>query len=511
MFANPFMRALLIFLSGVILSLSAPGYDLWFLAWIGLTPLFIIINTSKKIRDVIVYPFLFGLAYNLFYLHWLFSMHPLYWLGFNGFQSYLISFLSVCVVSIYNALFFVLFAVFVFLMRKFSLITYKSGISYVLIVAFSWLIVFNKLLSCEFLFGIPWTLVEYSQYKNLYLIQIAEYLGGISISFLIVFFNIVLADFFIWLFNIEKIGSRYIPRDPGKLISIITCFSFIFILISLSIASGLYLFWKNQESFSDKSKTICVLQGNLPIKATRGIKLDINQAKKNYEKLIENNDGILFIAPEGALPTNFLYDSITQKWIRNLTLSKKSDLIFGSYCKNHEQFTNCAVFSSQHKNNFSYYEKERLVPFGEFLPLSQLLQKIVKRLTSVSIGQGFGKGTENPLFNTSLGEVGITICFELIFPSMVRKRILQGAELLINLSDLSWFSNIRIKQQFLGFAVFRAIENRRSIIISSNDGISAFIEPSGKIKSRSIPDSEGVLINWVNPGNKISFYTKYGW
>ena len=170
----------------------------------------------------------------------------------------------------------------------------------------------------------------------------------------------------------------------------------------------------------------------------------------------------------------------------------------------------CSFFKSA-QNNFSYYEKERLVPFGEFLPLSQLLQKIVKRLTSVSIGQGFGKGTENPLFNTSLGKVGITICFELIFPSMVRKRILQGAELLINLSDLSWFSNIRIKQQFLGFAVFRAIENRRSIIISSNDGISAFIEPSGKIKSRSIPDSEGVLINWVNPGNKISFYTKYGW
>ena len=511
MLSNPFLKALLLLLSGFILSLSAPGYDQWFLAWIGLVPLFIIINTSKKINDIVLYPFLFGAAYNLSYLHWLFSIHPLNWMGFNNFQSYLISFLAVIVTSIFNALFFVLFAVSVFLIKKFSLTPYKSGIPYILVTTLLWLIVFNKLLACKFLLGVPWTLIEYSQYKNLYLIQIAEYFGSMSISFLIVFFNILLADFFIWLFNIEKIGNRYIPRDPGKLISLITCFAFILILISLSIASGLYLFWKTQEFFSDKSQTICVLQGNLPIKVTRGEKLDINLAKKTYRKLIENNEAVLFIGPEGALPANLTRDYITQKWIKDLVSSKQSDLISGSYCKNQEKFTNCAVYASSTKNNFSYYEKERLVPFGEFVPLSFLLPEVLKKLASFSIGEGFGEGKGNIPFNTSLGKVGITICFELIFPSIVRKSVLKGAELLVNLSDLSWFSDIHIKQQFLGFAVFRAIENRRPIIISSNNGISAFIEPSGKIKSQSIPASEGVLIDWVNPNNKITFYSKYGW
>ena len=224
MFSHPLIKALLIFLSGFILSFSAPGYDLWFLAWVGLVPLFIIINTSKGIKDMLVYPFLFGFAYNLSYLHWLFSIHPLNWIGFNDFQSYLISFLSVLLVSTYNSLFFILFAVGVFLIRKFSLTPYKSGILYILIITFLWLIVFNKLLSCKLLLGVPWTLIEYSQYKNLYLIQIAEYFGSISISFLIVFFNIIVADFFIWLFNIEKIGNRYIPRDPGKLTSLLVSF-----------------------------------------------------------------------------------------------------------------------------------------------------------------------------------------------------------------------------------------------------------------------------------------------
>jgi apolipoprotein N-acyltransferase len=321
----------------------------------------------------------------------------------------------------------------------------------------------------------------------------------------------VLADFFIWLFNIEKIGNRYIPRDPGKLTSMLASLFLILLLISLSIASGLYMFWKNQQFFSEKSQTVCVLQGDLPIKATRGAKLDIKLAKKTYEELIQNNEGVLFIAPEGSLPTNFSGDYITQKWIKDLALKKQSDLIFGSYCKDQEKFTNCAIFSNSAENKFSYYEKERLVPFGEFIPMSFLLPEFLKKLASFSIGEGFSEGKQNVPFATSLGKVGTTICFELIFPSIVRRRVLDGSELLINLSDLSWFSNIRVRQQFLGFAVFRAIENRRPVIISSNSGISSFIEPSGKIKSQSIPDTQGTLIDWVNPNNKITFYAKYGW
>ena len=453
MLSNPLLKALLIFLSGYVLSFSAPGYDLWCLAWIGLAPLFIIINTSREIKDMIVYPFLFGFAYNLSYLHWLFSLHPLTWLGISDLQSYVISFLSVFVVSAYNALFFILFAVSVFLIKKFSLTSYKTGIPYILILTFLWIVIFNKLSACKFLLGFPWTLVEYSQYKNLYLIQIAEYFGSISISFLIVFFNIVLADFLVWLFNIEKIGNRYIPRDPGKLTSVFTSFAFIIILIFTSIGSGLYLFWKNQQVFSKKSQTVCILQGNLHIKATRGKKLDVNLAKSTYRKLIENNEGALFIAPEGSLPTNFTSDFVTQKWLKDLPLIKKSNFIFGTYCKNQKKFTNCTVYSTLGKKDLSYYEKERLVPFGEFIPLYFFIPDFVKKLVSFSIVEGFGEGKQNILFDTPLGKVGITICFELNFPSIVRKRILNGAKILINLSDLSWFSDVHVKQQFLAFAV----------------------------------------------------------
>ena len=508
---HPIVKIFLIGLFGFLLSLSAPGYDLWFFAWIFLSPLFIIINTSRTIKETILYSVLFGFCYNVWYLHWLFSLHPLTWLGFSNSQSIVLSLAALFVVSVYNSLFFGIFAVAITYLKKVSVSPYNKGITNLLLTTFIWLIIFNKIQASEQLLGFPWTLIEYSQYKNLFLIQIAEYFGSISISFLIVLSNLVLANIFIWLFNIQKIGDRYIPRDPAQFETIVLGFSFTIILISLSIIFGVLSYKKNQEHFSNESQSICILQGNLPIKSTRGGSLNINLARKTYNTLIQNNESALLIAPEGALPTIYNSDPATQWWLKNTAKEKQADLISGSYCKNKETLTNCAVAYSPSINQFSSYEKERLVPFGEFTPLSFLLPKSLKKIASNIIGEGFSKGKQNAPLKTSFGLAGVNICFELIFPAIIRKHSLQGANFFINLSDLSWFSNDLIKQQFISFGVFRAIENRKPLIIATNNGISTFIEPSGKIKSQSLSNSPGVLMDWINPNNKITFYARYGW
>ena len=187
MFINPFTKVLFICFCGFFLSLSAPGYDLWFIAWIGLSPLFIIINSTRSKREIVFLSFLFGFSYNFWYLHWLFSLHPLNWLGFSNSQSLLISSLSLIFVAAYNSLFFLLFALCLIWFKRNSIYPYNKGILSLLITAFIWLIIFNKIQTFKWLLGFPWTLIEYSQYKNLYLIQIAEYFGSISVSFLIVF------------------------------------------------------------------------------------------------------------------------------------------------------------------------------------------------------------------------------------------------------------------------------------------------------------------------------------
>lgn len=499
--------------SGFLLSLSAPGFDLWFFAWVGLSPLFIIINTSRKLKEVIIYSFLFGFTYNLSYLHWIFSLHPLTWLGFNEIESILLSFLALLGTVLYSSFFYVIFSVVIFGFKFLSFGKFNKNILEITLTSLLWLVVFNKISTLKVIYGFPWTLIEYSQYRNIFLIQIAEYVGTSGISFLIVFFNIVFANILLWIFSIERIGDRLVPKRVGELGSIIKSFLFISILIFLTVSCGAILFKKNQVDFTKTSPSICVLQGNLPIKATRGGHLDINLAKQSYISLLEKNNASLIIIPEGALPTVFNFDLESQSWLKGIAHEKQSDIIAGSICRRtkSKKLINCAAYASPSSKNFLFYEKERLVPFGEFTPFSKVMPDFLKKLISSSLGSGFIEGKNQKLINTTTGEVGINICFELIFPAVIRRHTIGGANFLINLSDLSWFSSDILKQQFLSFGVFRAIENRKPLIIAANNGISAFIEKSGRIKSQSIPKIEGVLLSTITPNKKITFYAKYGW
>lgn len=497
--------------SGFVLSLSAPNYGFWIIAWFGLVPLFIVLYTSEDLLEIILCSFLFGFTYNLSYLHWLFSLHPLDWIGLSNNESFIVATASLVIPSFYNSLYFIVFSLSLLFLR---LLLSKSDIKTIpmlVLTVFFWLIIFNKLGSSKFILGFPWTLIEYSQYKNLFLIQIAEYCGSISIGFLIVFFNLALANLFIWFFTVEKIGKRYIPRKPGDFGSIISSFLFISFLIIISITFSIFSYKQNLQNYSSKSKTISILQGNLPIKATRGKGLDIKFAKKKYSKLLEDNSADLIITPEGSFPTVINEDPQTLNWIRRTSYKKQAGLLIGTYCRKNEKLTNCAISLSRNQDKPSYYEKEKLVPFGEYVPFYKILPGPLKKFADYIIGEGFSEGKAGKSIASSIGKIGVNICFEVIYPDLLQEASLDGAKTLINISDLSWFSSNCIKQQFLSFAVFRAIENRKPFVIASNNGISAIIDQNGLIKSEAIPNEEGVLIDWINPNNKTTFYSKYGW
>lgn len=507
-----YMKLIIIALSGVLLSFSSPGYDLWFLAWICISPLFIFINNSKNLPETLLISFVFGFSYGLGYLHWLFSLHPLTWLGLSSFESLLVSSLAVIVPSLQQALLFVLFAILFYLLKKALGNDVNKSISSILLTCLLWVIVFNKIGSSKYILGFPWALIEYSQYKNFYLIQIADQVGSIFISFLIVYANIILANFLSYLFFVDKIGKRYIPKDPGQIEFVVYNFTIFIIIISSCIFYGVNENKKYIEGLSPASKRVVLLQGNLPIKATRGRNLDIDLALNTYGKLISMTRADIVIAPEGSLPVIINEDYKTRRLLKEISKRINSDLIFGSYYSKYEGgLTNCAVCYKSNSGKFKYYEKEKLVPFGEYVPLYSALPRFLKRFADYAVGNGFFPGDKNRPISFSRTKMGISICFELIFPDIIRERNMKGANILVNLSDLSWFSSDLIKKQFIAFGVFRAIENRKPLVIATNSGISTFIEPTGKIKSLSKPNSKGVLIDWVNPNKKVTTYSKYGW
>ena len=129
----------------------------------------------------------------------------------------------------------------------------------------------------------------------------------------------------------------------------------------------------------------------------------------------------------------------------------------------------------------SYYDKEHLVPFGEYVPLGKYLPFIHKLVEGVG---DFRPGhAEKPLGDGKLA-LGLLICYEAIFPELAQQRVTAGANLLVNISNDSWFGDSAAPRQHLDVALLRAVEQERAIIRGTNSGISAVIDPRGRIMAQ---------------------------
>jgi apolipoprotein N-acyltransferase len=156
------------------------------------------------------------------------------------------------------------------------------------------------------------------------------------------------------------------------------------------------------------------------------------------------------------------------------------------------------------------YHKMRLVPFGEYLPLPSFIASFlpVKRLVqSVS---DFTPGTTASTGQVHGVSVGAFICYEAIFPSLVRRFPLAGAQVLFNLTNDGWYGTSAAPYQHYAMARFRAVENHRFLVRAANTGISAIIDPFGRELVRSELMERRALVGEVRGISELTFYSRHG-
>jgi apolipoprotein N-acyltransferase len=151
--------------------------------------------------------------------------------------------------------------------------------------------------------------------------------------------------------------------------------------------------------------------------------------------------------------------------------------LFGTvaYTDNHQPM-NSAVLLGPHGNEIGRYDKVNLVPFGEFIPP---LFGFVNRITQEA--GDFVPGREVKVLNAGSDRLGVFICYESAFPDFVRQFARNGANVFFNLSNDAYFGHSAAREQHLLLVRMRAVENRRFIIRSTNDGITSAIDPAGRI------------------------------
>jgi len=176
--------------------------------------------------------------------------------------------------------------------------------------------------------------------------------------------------------------------------------------------------------------------------------------------------------------------------------------------KYREHYYNSAYLISPEGDIASRTDKVHLVPFGEYVPLKKWLP-FIKHIVA-QVGE-FKSGEKGDTLKWAPANIGMLICYEIIFPELAAETVANHAGLLVNITNDAWFGKTSAPYQHLSMAIFRAVENRRSLVRAANTGISGFIDPAGRVLRRSGLFTEAAMTCPVPViKDHFTFYNRHG-
>jgi len=350
--------------------------------------------------------------------------------------------------------------------------------------------------------GFPWGVLGYSQFANSFLVQTADLFGVLGISFVLVVCNGVLTQ--AWLVFRKKVSG-----NKGFGISL----ALGILLVAAAHGYGfLRLVTVEQWIGSAAQPRISVIQGNIEQnkkwdKAFKEFTLD------RYEQLsISALPADLVIWPETALPFYYGRDPVGSSRVDALVRKARTHFLAGSPAVDISgetlRYYNRAYMLNPLSLVTGTYDKTHLVPFGEYVPLQDLLW-FVEKLTAEAGNFSQGETGAVPL-QFEDHKTGVLICFEILFPDISRAFVLNGADILTTITNDAWFGRTSAPAQHFAIAVLRAVENRRSLVRAANTGISGFIDPAGRITATTGLFTATALTRNVPVLDQLTFYTRYG-
>ena len=221
----------------------------------------------------------------------------------------------------------------------------------------------------------------------------------------------------------------------------------------------------------------------------------------------------LVVWPESPAPFTDA-DPRFQKSMGSIAQAEQTPLIIGgigtsspSETGSSAEYYNAAMVVGKDGSLIGRYEKIHLVPFGEYVPFADYLTFAHKLTGRVS---AFSSGTERKTFRLNGHRYGVFICYEAVFADEVRHFAQLGAEVLVNISDDGWYGDTSAPWQHLNMARMRAIENRRWLLRDTNNGVTAVIDPYGRVR-QSIPRHQvDALPAQYGFRDDVTFYTEHG-
>lgn len=363
-----------------------------------------------------------------------------------------------------------------------------------------------------FLSGLPWNQLGVSQWRVGWLLPICRFTGVYGISFLVVAVNVGL--YLLWRNWPQCRETPARERVPWPLLMAL-------LLFQPAILSRFAYSLPPARA----SLRVAACQGNIPqirVYRTEELRQALNVYLDLSRQAVASQPDLL-VWPETAVPAPLTWcmAQLPEEFARLQT-----PLLAGSVETREAgppdapvtltRDYNSALLIDRDSKVIDFYDKIRIVPFGEFVPFERYLPWVVDY---IGMGRGLTPGREFTVFNVAKGaRLGVNICYEDVFPEISRGFVRRGANVLVTITNDAWYNQSGGSRQHMAHSVFRAVENLRPMLRSGNNSDTCLILPDGRVTGRLVspatgsPFHRGVRLYEVpvRDGAAVTFYTRYG-
>ncbi|MBN2658139.1 MAG: apolipoprotein N-acyltransferase [Calditrichaeota bacterium] len=488
-FLNLIFELLLLILSSFVFAVSFPSFlNRWGffpLAFIAFIPVFIVVHRAGFIKSVFYGAFFGYLSYSLFNF-WLATFDPMAF---------------VVVPVIYASYFLILFPALKLADRLFP----RKG--YILQL-FIWLS-YEYLRTKGFL-GYSYGVLGYTQYNFLSLIGIADITGVAGVTLIVIYPSIIIGN------SLKEGISRF--RETWRVWIKPSVF-----WMALFVLFNLYGIVSRVDYSDSPTWRPALIQHNI-----NSWRSGIEVFEEALDKLLELSDEALAEKPDALIWSETAFVPSINYYLRTRSDRRRVELVqklfdfmektdVPLFLGNNDLFyygdkrvNYNSVFHYENGELKERYYKTHLVPFTEHFPYENIFPGLYQKILDLKVNF-YGKGEEYTLFEQDGIKLAPLICFEDTFGYLSREFVRRGGDILMNLTNDSWSDEYACNIQHMGIAVFRTIENRRTMVRSTTGGFTTVIDPNGKRIASLEPFTEGVLIEDIPVYHeRTTLYTKFG-
>lgn len=500
-----FSPLVLVFCSGLIMGLAPEPWHLWPLAWVALSPLWVLLFQSLD-RPSKTPAWLLGLTWGIGYhglaLSWITGIHPMTWMGVPWLASLTIALLCWSFITLWGA---VMVALWAWVMRQISQRWEARTLSLPFVRVLLGTALWCGLEAFWNLGPLVWTSLSYTQSPgNLVILHLGQLAGPQTVTAALVAMNGLLAES--WLQGLSQPTDRQSQRWMPYGLSAIA------LLVSLhGLGWGLYS--RPLTSAPADRLRIGIIQGNIPNQIKlypEGWRRALEGYTTGYEQLADQGvDAVL--TPETALP--FLWQEWQASGLSAIptfyqAIRRRQVIAWvGALGQQGESLTNSLFTVTGDGHIQSRYDKARLVPLGEYIPFNEILGQFINRLSPLDAHLAAGRSDQ--VFDTPLGRAIVGICYESAFSNQFRAQAAQGGQFILSPSNDAHYS-AAMPAQHHAQDVMRAIETDRWAVRATNTGYSAIVDPHGHTHWRSQLNTYALHVGTIERRQTQTLYVRWG-